>query len=471
MKAGTYLLLFIAALCISNIAFGFKFEQIDFPHFDQCAPEFQISPMDSRICTSGSAITALSMAMSTSKPRTLFDSEPKPMYYPNQLAVSLLLTNKLSQDLIFSNTFEPQILPYLSQHMHHTITFTPSDLTDAQSTQFCSHILSGSAMYLVDIFEASKWTTVWLNMCQEQSNDMIFSYYNPRTPSGIEERMNWSQMASKRAIIHEIYISYNTFQQNTYQQWESNSIQNQLDNLLQSKQTQIENIFSRQSESIYSNQLTLDHEWIIPHQYFIGWKQGDYPNDIMTKQSVAAVGCLMCSVAVGLRNRGITLPGNIPVDPSTFNTYIKQHDGYDNDNFIHTVINPICPPESPQCVTFYNLTDGRHAAQDLSAEEIHDMLLGKYYSRSIHVVANVNNGRHFVPIIGWNKNIPTRFKTIDSAGGTYGREWFDWAEIVGWRLYDIRGPFDQVPEEEAEEEKQMNQNDFDLNSLARSIGL
>lgn len=212
-------------------------------------------------------------------------------------------------------------------------------------------------------------------------------------------------------------------------------------------------------------------EWVIPHQYFVSWKQGDYPNDIMTTKSIAQVGCLVCSVAVGLRNRGITLPDGSLVDPSTFNKFIKDNDGYDNDNFIHGTVDKICEGRE-NCKTFFNGEDAIHRKQDFTMDQVKEILT----KGERHLVANVNSssgtvGGHFVAIVGFHNKLE-RVKAIDSAGGIGTREWYDLSEIVGWRLYDFKGPFDKMfNKSQQQKPQQPQQPKNDIEQFARSIGL
>lgn len=188
------------------------------------------------------------------------------------------------------------------------------------------------------------------------------------------------------------------------------------------------------------------NEWEIPFPFPVFFRQCDpaWGSDIMTSKTLCQVGCLESSLSVGLRNHGITLPGNTSnsvaqlVDPGTFNTYINQHDGYSQNDLIHTVINDLCVNRTDhlECTAHWDDSDGHPSKKELPLAGVIQYL----WSQNHHVVANVNNGHHFVAVIGWNKQNPTQLRVRDSAGST-GREWYSVDDdIVGWRVYHIDGP-------------------------------
>jgi hypothetical protein len=451
MKLITTLFVCLIVLVSITAIFGF----VEFPIYSQCSPQFQLadhnSQITTRMCEDGHVLTSLSMAMMSRNVKTNFDQNQDPQIYPNTIASYLIKDEQMCPEMVFSTTFNPQLLSKMSSNMHYTISFQPTQLHDSQVNQLCEQIVSSPAIYIADMNQNDVPTSVWLTFCaQDEHDDLVLFYHHPIFG---EKSMLWSSFISTGTInIHEILISYNLYQQEQF-----NNLVGLISNSKLTKQQQIATIFNKNQRSIYTSLQSID-DWVIPRQWFTSWKQGDY-KDIMTTKTIAAVGCLMCSVAVGLRNRDITLPNNILVEPSAWNTFIKANAGYDNDNFIHETVNHVCEGRAPECYSFYNATDGRHAKNDLTPEQVHELL--KEGKR--HVVANVNNGGHFVAIIGYSKSKPDRFKAIDSAGGTHQREWYDHSEIVGYRLYDLVGPFELSKKET---KLQFSQDEL----LARSFG-
>ena len=76
--------------------------------------------------------------------------------------------------------------------------------------------------------------------------------------------------------------------------------------------------------------------------------------------------------------------------------------------------------------------DGMHKTKDLSFETVCD-----YITKGRIVIANVNNGGHFVLLTGWLSDGDSM--TVNDPA-TPGRQTFSYAnDIVGFRIFDM-GP-------------------------------
>jgi len=178
---------------------------------------------------------------------------------------------------------------------------------------------------------------------------------------------------------------------------------------------------------------------VIPKQYPL-YRQCDkrWANRVMGKngETICQVGCLMSSTAMALYGHGIPLPNGTAMNPAMFNYWLRKNGGYtEGSAFIQTVMPNLCAQQSSRtkpCVSNWP-TDGMHRSNDLSLATIQG-----YLNRARVVIANVNAGRHFVLVTGWDKNNNDTLYVNDPGAG---RPSFSYKkDVVGWRIFDFKGP-------------------------------
>ncbi len=145
----------------------------------------------------------------------------------------------------------------------------------------------------------------------------------------------------------------------------------------------------------------------------------------MGTKTICDVGCLMSSTAMGLAG------SNIPIykdpytasDPKTLNVWLRENGGYSNNDLIETQV-PLIDPER-----IFWLDDAFHKVNDLKYEEVTD-----YLDKGRIVIANVNNGGHFVLLTGYSTDGDT-FAVNDPG---YSRDTYSYStDVVGYRIFDM----------------------------------
>ena len=125
-------------------------------------------------------------------------------------------------------------------------------------------------------------------------------------------------------------------------------------------------------------------------------------SDLMVTKTVCQVGCLMSSTSMAIMGFGIPIPpppSTQPVtsNPGTLNSWLKSNNGYDDSNdFIESAAQNI----DPQRIVWP--ADAMHTSNDLSYETI-----SSYLQKRRVVIANVNQGHHFVLVVGYSTDNDT----------------------------------------------------------------
>ena len=166
----------------------------------------------------------------------------------------------------------------------------------------------------------------------------------------------------------------------------------------------------------------------IPYKYPL-FSQCDskWGADIMVTKTVCQVGCLMSSTSMALRGSNIPIPpppssGSVSADPGTFNSWLKANGGYDDSNdFIESSAEQINGVVWP--------ADAMHKTNDLSFDTVRS-----YIQKGRIMIANVNQGHHFVLAVGWGDDADTIM--VNDPG--YDRDSYSYSkDIVGWRIFDM----------------------------------
>lgn len=135
----------------------------------------------------------------------------------------------------------------------------------------------------------------------------------------------------------------------------------------------------------------------------------------------------MSSTSMGLAGKGILIdiPQNVSSNPDTLNSWLRVNDGYQDNNLVESqvpLINParIAWPE-----------DAFHKTNDLPYDTIRS-----YLDAGRVVIANVNNGGHFVLITGYNLEDMDTFYVNDPG---YTRDTYSYkSDVVGYRIFDMK---------------------------------
>lgn len=147
----------------------------------------------------------------------------------------------------------------------------------------------------------------------------------------------------------------------------------------------------------------------------------------MDTKTICNVGCLMSSTSMGLAGKGIYIDASVNTtsNPQTLNIWLKANGGYDgSNNLIETQV----PLINPDRITWAD--DAFHKTNDLSYETV-----SGYISQGRVVIANVNNGGHFVLLTGYSNDGETFF--VNDPG--YNRETYSFkSDVVGYRIFDMK---------------------------------
>jgi hypothetical protein len=144
----------------------------------------------------------------------------------------------------------------------------------------------------------------------------------------------------------------------------------------------------------------------------------------MQTSTICDEGCLMSSVSMSLNGFNI-LVGNTTADPAVLNAWLQQNDGYSGDNELDEAA---IPNINPALITWP--TDGMHRTNDLPIETIRAYLL-----KSRVVIANVDDGRHFVLVTGFSYENSDTFFINDPYFNVTSYSYSQ--DIVGWRIFDM----------------------------------
>jgi hypothetical protein len=152
-------------------------------------------------------------------------------------------------------------------------------------------------------------------------------------------------------------------------------------------------------------------------------KWGD---DIMVTKTICDVGCLMSSTSMGLAGTGIPIKAPlIDSTPKTLNVWLKNNDGYDDSN---DLIETQVPLIDPSRIAWPE--DAMHKTNDLSYETVRS-----YLDKGRIVIANVNNGGHFVLLTGYSETDGDTFAVNDPG---HDRDTYSYKnDVVGYRIFDM----------------------------------
>lgn len=173
------------------------------------------------------------------------------------------------------------------------------------------------------------------------------------------------------------------------------------------------------------------NDTVIPFEYPL-FKQCDkkWSDDIMDTKTICQVGCLMSSTAMGLAGVDIPIKSILKIfdihsTPKTLNIWLKNNDGYDGSN---DLIESAVPNIDPERIFWPD--DGMHRTNDLSFDKVQS-----YLDEGRIVIANVNNGGHFVLLTGYSSSDNDTF-TVNDPG--YDKETYSYKnDVVGYRIFDM----------------------------------
>ena len=146
----------------------------------------------------------------------------------------------------------------------------------------------------------------------------------------------------------------------------------------------------------------------------------------MVTKTICDVGCLMSSTAMGLNGTGIPIyPSPYEAsNPKTFNVWLQENDGYDDSN---DLIETQVPLIDPSRITWPE--DAFHTDNDLPF-----LVVASYLEKGRVVIANVNDGGHFVLLTGYGDDGDT-FAVNDPG---YTRNTYSYKDdVVGYRIFDM----------------------------------
>jgi hypothetical protein len=182
---------------------------------------------------------------------------------------------------------------------------------------------------------------------------------------------------------------------------------------------------------------------VVPLAYPL-FKQCDpaWGDDRIQVKTVCAVGCLMSSTSMALRERGVTIPlpavkniesegwrrgqFNMAFDatPGTLNRWLLANGGYvGHDNLDESAVTRLDPAR-------IKWTNGSmHKTNDLTWASVIQLL-----DAGAAVIANVMHGHHFVLVVGYDASGDTLY--VNDPG--FNRPSYSFSnDVVGWRLYAI----------------------------------
>lgn len=152
-----------------------------------------------------------------------------------------------------------------------------------------------------------------------------------------------------------------------------------------------------------------------------------WADDLMDTKTVCSVGCLMSSTSMGLAGTGIPIKQRPEIDstPKTLNEWLRRNDGYDGSN---DLIETQVPLIDPSRIVWPE--DAMHKTNDLSFE-----VVCSYLDKGRIVIANVNNGGHFVLLTGYSVEDGDTFAVNDPG---YDRNSYSYkTDVVGYRIFDM----------------------------------
>jgi hypothetical protein len=162
--------------------------------------------------------------------------------------------------------------------------------------------------------------------------------------------------------------------------------------------------------------------------YFILFFQCDsrWGDDYMGDKTICQVGCLMSSTSMALAGTEIpilTTPTELDSTPKTLNIWLKNNNGYDNNNLIESQV----PLIDPSRIVWPE--DAFHTTNDLSYHTV-----ASYLDKGRIVIANVNDGGHFVLLTGYSEDEDTLM--VNDPG--YTRDSYSYSkDVVGYRIFDM----------------------------------
>jgi hypothetical protein len=177
---------------------------------------------------------------------------------------------------------------------------------------------------------------------------------------------------------------------------------------------------------VLQRELELPKTAIVPRYYPL-FKQcnSSWGNNVMEKQTICQVGCLMSSTSMAINSWHINIAGQ-DSDPAVLNKWLRNNKGYvDGDDLDEDVV----PNINRSSIVWPS--DGMHAKNDLSIATIRGYLVAGRV-----VIANVMKGGHFVLTVGWDATNPDTFYINDPG---FQRTSYSYSQdIVGWRIFDMR---------------------------------
>jgi len=166
----------------------------------------------------------------------------------------------------------------------------------------------------------------------------------------------------------------------------------------------------------------------IPIKYPL-FKQCDpkWGNDVIVTETICAVGCLMSSLSMALNGKGVEVPlghgKDVATDPGTLNSWLKVNGGYTSGNDLEENVTPKLNPAIAW--------DGPYIpANSLSGADIKTLLT----NGTGVVIANVNDGTHFVLVVGFDSGDVNWY--VNDPG--FPRTVYTISEIVGWRIWQVQ---------------------------------
>lgn len=155
------------------------------------------------------------------------------------------------------------------------------------------------------------------------------------------------------------------------------------------------------------------------------FKQCDprWGDDVIVSETVCAVGCLMSSISMAIRGRGVRIAQQLS-DPGVLNTWLRTHNGYTSGNDLEeSALNDV----NGSLVRWS--ASGMHTHNDLSPGTLRSYIL-----QGRTVIANVMQGKHFVLATGWSY---TDDVILVNDPGFNVTQYSRVNDVVGWRVFDI----------------------------------
>lgn len=169
-----------------------------------------------------------------------------------------------------------------------------------------------------------------------------------------------------------------------------------------------------------------------------------WADDVIHIKTVCAVGCLMSSTSMALRQRGVPIPVDTPAEeapaafptarppveatPGSLNAWLRTHGGYvpGTDDLEESAVSGL----DPQRIRWTNAS--MHTTNDLSWSHVVGLL-----DSGAAVIANVLHGRHFVLVVGYDRATSGDVLYVNDPG--FWRSSYSFADdVVGWRLYAMQ---------------------------------